>query len=74
MPGEIGKKRLDMPCERTILKDMKCTNCNAPIVFNYVMGSQGYWCHPDKADYGNHGTFCSDDDNDEARPQTKDIR
>jgi hypothetical protein len=53
---------------------MKCTNCNAPIQFYTVMGSQGYWYHPDKADHDNHGTFCSADDGDEAQPQTKDIR
>tara|TARA_R110000772_G_scaffold41986_5_gene97880 strand:- start:232 stop:402 length:171 start_codon:yes stop_codon:yes gene_type:complete len=56
---------------------MLCKNCDQPITFHYVYGSQGYWVHPDLCDYDCHGTRCTygdDDEGDEAQPQTKDIR
>lgn len=55
---------------------MLCKNCEHPIQHYSVYGNQGYWYHPDQADYDNHGTRCivgGDDEGDEAEPLISEI-
>lgn len=44
-----------------------CVNCQQPIEWVNVVGSSGFWVHPDLADYDTHGSMC-DDDEEQAEP------
>lgn len=47
---------------------MKCANCPDTIEYYAVVGNSGFWVHPDKVDYGDHGTSCNNEDETDAEP------
>lgn len=47
---------------------MKCVNCNELIEFWNIVGTSGFWIHPDKVDLDCHGTACDNEDETDAEP------
>ena len=45
-----------------------CLNCARPLEWINVIGSSGFWIHPDLADVDAHGDDCNDDDENSAEP------